>query len=217
MILITLNCSVYSNLGFGFASGCLIIIAEIIYAKLTRPRNLKSVYWTTLFLLTLSGIYLFIYLSILYLFIYLPAILTAGTVKMIQTYYDPIYYNIQKIQYYNPVVNFKFEKGKQCERFHLCIHFTRFFCEWVIWVCFFFRSFWHIPSSTGIIISLPCNLHFYISAAVLIFGGATAELYHPSSGASCILPTLQNETNFHSLEDYGLMCGGNTKKFKRYM
>ena len=61
------------------------------------------------------------------------------------------------------------------------------------------------------------NLHFYISAAVLIFGGATAELYHPSSGASCILPTLQNETNFHSLEDYGLMCGGNTKKFKRYV
>ena len=81
----------------------------------------------------------------------------------------------------------------------------------------FFRSFWHIPSSTGIIISLPCNLHFYISAAVLIFGGATAELYHPSSGASCILPTLQNETNFHSLEDYGLMCGGNTKKFKTYV
>jgi len=63
-------------------------------------------------------IYLFIYLSISYLFIYLSAILTAGTVMMIQTYYDPIYYNIQEIQYYNPVVNFKFEKGKQCERFH---------------------------------------------------------------------------------------------------
>ena len=64
--------SVYSNLGLGFAFGCLIIIAEIIYAKFTKPRNFKSGCGTILFLLTFS------------------VILTIVTVIMIQTYYNPI-------------------------------------------------------------------------------------------------------------------------------
>ena len=48
-----------------------------------------------------------------------------------------------------------------------------------------------------------------ILAAVLITGGATAELYHPSSGTSCMLPTRQdNRRYYHTLENSGLMCGG---------
>ena len=62
---------VYSNLGLGFASGCIIIIVEIIYAKLTLARNLQSGCGTILLLLTLS------------------AILTTVTVNMIRTYYHP--------------------------------------------------------------------------------------------------------------------------------
>ena len=62
---------VYSNLGLGFASGCIIIIAEIIYAKLTLARNLQSGCGTILLLLTLS------------------VILTTVTSWMITEYYDP--------------------------------------------------------------------------------------------------------------------------------
>ena len=71
MIHLHLFSSVYSNLGFGFAFGCVIIIAEIIYAKLTRPRSLQSGCCTSLLLLTLS------------------AILTTVTSWMIAEYYDP--------------------------------------------------------------------------------------------------------------------------------
>ena len=84
----------YSNLGLGFASGCIIIIAEIIYAKLTRPgRNLQGG-GTILLLLTLS------------------AFLTTVTVIMIKAYHYPLYYLIQEIQYYNPVVDYQFKSGK---------------------------------------------------------------------------------------------------------
>ena len=62
---------VYSNLGLGFASGCIIIIVEIIYAKLTLARNLQSGCGTILLLLILS------------------AILTTVTSWMINEYYDP--------------------------------------------------------------------------------------------------------------------------------
>ena len=61
----------YSNLGLGFAFGCVIIIAEIIYAKLTLARSLQSGYGTALLLLTLS------------------AVLTTVTSWMIVEYYDP--------------------------------------------------------------------------------------------------------------------------------
>ena len=60
----------YSNLGLGFASGFLIIITEIIYAKMTRSRNLQTGFGTILLLLTIS------------------AILAISTVTMIETYYD---------------------------------------------------------------------------------------------------------------------------------
>ena len=91
----------YSNLGFGFASGCIIIIAEIIYAKLTRKRrNLKGGgVGTTLFLLILS------------------AILTTVTVLMIKAYHYPLYYLIQEVQYYNPIVEYQFKTGRY-ERYH---------------------------------------------------------------------------------------------------
>ena len=93
--IIHLFCSVYSNLGLGFASGCIIIIAEIIYARLTRPgRNLQCRCGTSLFLLTLSDI------------------LTTVTVLMIQAYHYPLYYLIQKIQYYNPKVDYQFATGR---------------------------------------------------------------------------------------------------------
>ena len=68
-----LFCSVYSNLGFGFAFGCIIIIAEIINAMMTKPRSLiKSGCGTIILLLTLS------------------AILTTVTSWMIAEYYDPV-------------------------------------------------------------------------------------------------------------------------------
>ena len=67
-----LYCSVYSNLGFGFAIGCIVIIAEIIYGKLTMPRNLKSGCGTMLLLLILS------------------ATLTTVTIWTIAEYYDPV-------------------------------------------------------------------------------------------------------------------------------
>ena len=46
---------VYADLGFGFATGCLIIIAEIIYMRLTRPGRLNSGCGTILLLLLLSA------------------------------------------------------------------------------------------------------------------------------------------------------------------
>ena len=71
MIHYTFSVLVYSNLGLGFASGCIIIIAEIIYAKLTMPRTLQSGCGTILLLLTSS------------------VILTTVTSWMITEYYDP--------------------------------------------------------------------------------------------------------------------------------
>ena len=71
MIHYTFSVLVYSNLGLGFASGCIIIIAEIIYAKMTMPRNLQTGCGTILLLLTLS------------------AVLTTVTSWMITEYYDP--------------------------------------------------------------------------------------------------------------------------------
>ena len=49
-----------------------------------------------------------------------------------------------------------------------------------------------------------------ISAAVLITGSAKAEVYHPSSGVSCTLPTMLIDGGRweHTLEDSGLLCGG---------
>ena len=49
-----------------------------------------------------------------------------------------------------------------------------------------------------------------ISAAVLITGWAKAEVYHPSSGVSCTLPTMMTDGGRweHTLEDSGLLCGG---------
>ena len=91
--------SVFSNLGLGFASGCIIIIAEIIYAKLTRPgRNFQNG-GTILLLLILS------------------AILTTATVLMIKAYFYPLYFINQNIQYYNPIVDYHFKKGTY-ERFN---------------------------------------------------------------------------------------------------
>ena len=84
---------VYSNLGLGFASGCIIIIAEIIYANLKRSRRSVQGGGTILLLLILS------------------AILTTVTVLMIEAYYYPLYYLIQKIQYYNPKVDYQFATG----------------------------------------------------------------------------------------------------------
>ena len=63
---------VYADLGFGFATGCLIIIVEIIYRKLTRPGRLNSGCGTILLLLTLS------------------AILTAVTAWMVDEYDEPV-------------------------------------------------------------------------------------------------------------------------------
>ena len=85
----------YSNLGLGFASGCIIIIAEIIYAKLTRPGRNDQGGGTILLLLILS------------------AILTTVTVLMINAYHYPLYYLIQKIQYYNPKVDYQFATGRK--------------------------------------------------------------------------------------------------------
>merc|ERR1719215_2537237 len=50
--------------------------------------------------------------------------------------------------------------------------------------------------------------------AVLITGGHgdtgldTAELYLPSSGLSCSLPSLPDQRWHHSVESSGLLCGG---------
>ena len=58
----------YSNLGVGFAFGCIVIIAEIIYGK----AKLQSGCGTVLLLLILS------------------ATLTTVTIWMIAEYYDPV-------------------------------------------------------------------------------------------------------------------------------
>ena len=52
---------------------------------------------------------------------------------------------------------------------------------------------------------------FVISAGVLITGGPglnTAEIYFPSSGASCILPQIPDVRAQHTVEQTGLLCGG---------
>ena len=67
--------SVFSSLGFGYASGGLIIIAEIIYAKLTRSTSQKTGSSLAIVLLLLS----------------LSATLVAVTILMINTFYDPQY------------------------------------------------------------------------------------------------------------------------------
>ena len=59
----------YSNLGVGFAFGCIVIIAEIIYGKANMPRNPHSGCGTILLLLIFS------------------AILTTVTIWMIAEYY----------------------------------------------------------------------------------------------------------------------------------
>ena len=48
----------------------------------------------------------------------------------------------------------------------------------------------------------------YTSDAVLITAGYVAEMYHPSSGTTCMLPTMQDDRYDHSLEGSGFMCGG---------
>ena len=55
-------------------------------------------------------------------------------------------------------------------------------------------------------------------AGVLITGGYssaadnTAELYLPSSGASCTLPSLPEDRAFHTVTRGGLLCGGRYTK-----
>ena len=61
----------YSVLGFGFALGGVLIIAEIIVAKLMRSQRAGSSLCTILLLLTISST------------------LTAVTIKMIDRFYDP--------------------------------------------------------------------------------------------------------------------------------
>ena len=52
----------------------------------------------------------------------------------------------------------------------------------------------------------------YYIAGVLITGGDaagnTAELYVPSSGASCTLPSLPDNKYYHTVTEGGLLCGG---------
>ena len=175
--------SVYANLGFGLAAGCVIITAEIIYAKLTMPGNLQSGCGTILLLLIIS------------------AILTAVTLIVIQTYHYPSHYLIQKILYYNPIVVYQFKTGKlKCEKFlQVYINFV-----------FLGSNFGHLALKI-----FDLYLTIIISAAVLITVGATAELYIPSSGTSCMLPTRHDSRYYHTLEDGGLMCGGYSLTLKK--
>ena len=54
----------------------------------------------------------------------------------------------------------------------------------------------------------------YYIVGVLITGGtqdifpATAELYVPSTGESCTLPSLPDNREFHTSSKGGLICGG---------
>ena len=61
-------------------------------------------------------------------------------------------------------------------------------------------------------------MFYFASAAVLIVGSYntghddTAELYHPSSGASCTLPQLPDSIWDVTVNEKGFLCGGyNTK------
>ena len=65
------------------------------------------------------------------------------------------------------------------------------------------------------ILRSPDTLHSYIKyyiAGVLITGGLpssnTAELYVPSTGASCTLPSLPDSRQDHTVTEGGLLCGG---------
>ena len=62
----------YTNLGFGFAIGCIIIVAEIIYAKMTLSGRTLVFGWGTILLL-----------------LAMSAGLSVGTWTMIQTFYYP--------------------------------------------------------------------------------------------------------------------------------
>ena len=93
----------YSNLGVGFAFGCIVIIAEIIYGKANMPRNPQSGCGTILLLLIFS------------------AILTTVTVTMIQAFYYPMYYIIQEVLYHSPTENYQGKTGETSSGFHsLC-------------------------------------------------------------------------------------------------
>ena len=52
----------------------------------------------------------------------------------------------------------------------------------------------------------------YYIAGVLITGGYPdsnmAELYVPSTGASCTLPSLPSQRRYHTVTETGLLCGG---------
>ena len=55
--------------------------------------------------------------------------------------------------------------------------------------------------------------NLYLSDAVLITGGSgsvgnTTELYAPSSGLSCPLPSLPTGRYAHTVDSSGLLCGG---------
>ena len=52
----------------------------------------------------------------------LSAILTAVTVLMIKAYHYPLYYLIQEVQYYNPIVDYQFKTGKVDMKDFISIH-----------------------------------------------------------------------------------------------
>ena len=60
------------------------------------------------------------------------------------------------------------------------------------------------------------NVRLYYTAGFLITGGQlepggwahTAELYVPSSGESCTLPSLPDNRYDHTVSEGGLLCGG---------
>ena len=60
------------------------------------------------------------------------------------------------------------------------------------------------------------HLEIFYIAGVLITGGdsitldpsAAVELYVPSTGASCTLPSLPDSRDAHTVTDGGLLCGG---------
>ena len=66
------------------------------------------------------------------------------------------------------------------------------------------------------------NLNQQYVSGVLITGGAssaagnTAELYLPSSGVSCTLPSLPNRRESHTVSKGGLLCGGGYTHHKRF-
>ena len=52
----------------------------------------------------------------------------------------------------------------------------------------------------------PSLVLYYI--AVVLITDKTAELYVPSTGASCTLPSLPDNRAYHTVTDGGLICGG---------